>query len=83
VNVNIITAKNVQRLLLPATALTRSGDQTVVFVVANGIALEKPVVTRAATEAGVPILAGLTGNEQVILDAGKITAGERVRVNKG
>ncbi|HKV35431.1 MAG TPA: efflux RND transporter periplasmic adaptor subunit [Pyrinomonadaceae bacterium] len=83
VNVNIITAKNVQRLLLPATALTRSGDQTVVFVVANGIALEKPVVTRAATEAGVPVLAGLTGNEQVIVDAGKITAGERVRVNKG
>lgn len=80
VNVNIITAKNVQRLLVPATALTRSGDQTVVFVVANGIALEKPVVTRAPTEAGVPILAGLTGNEQVIVDAGKITAGERVRV---
>jgi HlyD family secretion protein len=82
VNVNIITAKNVQRLLLPATALTRSGDQTVVFVVANGIALEKPVITRAATEAGVPILAGLTGDEQVIVDAGKITAGERVRVTK-
>ncbi|HKR15102.1 MAG TPA: efflux RND transporter periplasmic adaptor subunit [Pyrinomonadaceae bacterium] len=80
VNVNIITAKDVARLLVPATALTRSGDQTVVFVVANGIALEKPVVTRAPTDAGVPILAGLTGDERIVVDAAKVTAGERVRV---
>lgn len=80
VNVNIITAQNVPRLLVPATALTRSGDQTVVFVVANGIALEKPVVTRAPTEAGVPVLAGLTGDERIVVDAAKVTAGERVRV---
>ncbi len=80
VNVNIITARNVQRLLVPATALTRSGDQTVVFVVANGIALEKPVVTRAPTDAGVPVLAGLTGDERIVVDAAKVSAGERVRV---
>jgi len=80
VNVNVITAKNVPRLLVPATALTRSGDQTVVFVVQSGVALEKPVVTRAPTEEGVPVLAGLTGEERIIVDAGKITAGERVRV---
>ena len=80
VNVNIITAKDVPRLLVPATALTRSGDQTVVFVVANGIALEKPVVTRAPTEGGVPVLAGLTGDERIVVDAAKVTAGERVRI---
>lgn len=80
VNVNIITAKNVPRLLVPATALTRSGDQTVVFVIDDGVALEKPVVTRAPTENGVPVLAGLTGDERIIVDAGKVTAGERVRV---
>jgi RND family efflux transporter MFP subunit len=80
VNVNIITAKSVPRLLVPATSLTRSGDQTVVFVVTDGVALEKPVVTRAPTAEGVPVLAGLTGDERIIVDAGQITAGERVRV---
>jgi HlyD family secretion protein len=81
VNVNIVTAKNVPRLLVPATSLTRSGDQTVVFVVEDGVALEKTVVTRAPTENGVPVLAGLTGDERIVVDAGKITAGERVRVS--
>ena len=82
VNVNIITAKNVPRLLVPATSLTRSGAQTVVFVVENGVALEKTVVTRAPTENGVPVLAGLTGEEHIIVDAGKVTAGARVRVSR-
>jgi len=83
VNVNIITGKNVPRFLVPATALTRSGDQTVVFVVDNGVALEKPVVSRAPTQDGVPVIAGLNGDEQIIVDAGKITAGERVRIARG
>ena len=83
VNVNIITGKNVPRLLVPATALTRSGDQTIVFVIANGVALEKPVVTRAPTQDGVPVIAGLNGDEQIIADAGKIKAGERVRIARG
>jgi HlyD family secretion protein len=80
VNVNIITARNAQRLLVPATSLARSGEQSVVFVVADGVALEKPVVTRAPTAEGVPILAGLTGDERIIVDSGQITAGQRVRV---
>ncbi len=83
VNVNIVTAKNVQRLLVPATAVTRSGDRTVVFVVVNGVALEKTVVTRAPTQQGVPVIAGLNGDEHVIVDTGKITAGQRVKVNRG
>jgi hypothetical protein len=60
--------------------LARSGEQSVVFVVADGVALEKPVVTRAPTAEGVPILAGLTGDERIIVDSGQITAGQRVRV---
>jgi len=83
VNVNIITAKSVSRLLVPATAVTRSGDQTIVFVFVNGVALEKPVVTRAPTTDGVPVIAGLNGDEQIIVDAGKITAGERVQIARG
>ncbi len=83
VNVNIVTAKNVQRLLVPATALTRSGDRTVVFVIENGVALEKPVVTRPPTAEGVPVLAGLTVDDRIIMDASQVKAGDAVRIKKG
>lgn len=80
VNVNVVTAKNIQRLVVPPTALTRAGDRTVVFVIANGVALEKPVVTRAPTEEGVPVLAGLSADDRIVAEVGKIKAGDRVRV---
>jgi RND family efflux transporter MFP subunit len=80
VNVNIVTAKNVQRLLVPPTALTRAGDRTVVFVIENGVALEKPVVTRPPTQEGVPVLAGLSSNDKIIREVGNIKAGDAVRV---
>jgi multidrug efflux pump subunit AcrA (membrane-fusion protein) len=82
VNVNIVTAKNVQRLLVPSTALTRVGDLTVVFVVENGVALEKPVVTRPPTVEGVPVLAGLSADDRIIAEVGGIKAGEAVRIKK-
>ena len=80
VNVNIVTAKNANRLLVPPTALTRAGDGTIVFVVENGVALEKPVVTRSPTQQGVPILAGLTEDDWIISDVTNIKAGDAVRV---
>lgn len=80
VNVNVVTAKNVQRLLVPPTALTRVGDRTVVFVIENGVALEKPVVTRPPTQEGVPVLAGLSADDRIITDVGSIQAGQAVRV---
>jgi HlyD family secretion protein len=82
VNVNIVTAKSAERLLVPPTALTRAGDATVVFVVQDGIALEKPVVTRAPTGEGVPVLAGLTPNDWIISDVTNIKAGDAVRVRR-
>ena len=80
VNVNIVTAKNAERLLVPPTALTRSGDRTVIFVIENGIALEKPVVTRPPTQEGVPVLAGLSAEDRIITDVTNIKAGDAVRV---
>jgi RND family efflux transporter MFP subunit len=82
VNVNIVTAKNVQRLVVPSTALTRVGDLTVVFVVENGVALEKPVVTRPPTAEGVPVLAGLSADDRIIAEIGEIEAGETVRIKR-
>ena len=46
VTVHIITQRAVPRVLVPKSAISRSGDHTVVFVVENGRALEKVVITR-------------------------------------
>jgi HlyD family secretion protein len=82
VNVNIITHRAVPRILIPPSAVSRSGDQTVVYVVENGRALEKVVLTRPPTTQGVPVLAGLNAEDQIIADARGLTAGERVRVRQ-
>jgi HlyD family secretion protein len=82
VNVNIITHRAVPRLLLPASSIRRSGDQTVVYVVENGRALEKVILTRPPTTQGVPVLAGLSAEDRVIGDARGLVAGERVRVRE-
>ena len=82
VNVNIITHRAVPRLLVPASALGRSDGRTVVYVVDNGRALEKVVLTRSPTPQGVPVLAGLNAEDRIIADARGITAGERVQVRQ-
>jgi RND family efflux transporter MFP subunit len=80
VDVEILTARAVRRLLVPPGAISRSGDRTVVYVVKDGRAVEKPVVVRAATSRGVPVLLGLNENDRVIVNAAGVTAGARVRV---
>jgi HlyD family secretion protein len=82
VNVNIITHRAAPRLLIPASALGRSGDQSVVYVVENGRALEKVVLTRSPTAQGVPVLAGLSAEDWIIADARGLTAGQSVRVRQ-
>jgi HlyD family secretion protein len=82
VNVNIITHRAMPRLLIPAMAVGRSGDQTVVYVVENGRVLEKVVLTRPPMPQGVPVLAGLSAEDQIIGDARGLTAGERVRIRQ-
>lgn len=80
VNVNIITAEAEPRLLVPASAVRRSADRTVVLVVENGLALEKVVITRPPTDQGIPVLAGLSAEDRIIADVQGVTAGERVVV---
>jgi RND family efflux transporter MFP subunit len=79
VNVNIITNPDVQRLLVPATAITRIGDRTGVLVVEHGRALYKTVVTRPSAAQGVPVLVGLTAHDALIVNAQGIEPGEAVR----
>ena len=82
VNVNLITHRAVPRLLVPAAAISRAGDRTVVYVVENGRALEKVVLTRSPTAQGVPVLAGLNAEDRLIANAQGISAGEQVRVSQ-
>jgi len=81
VNVSILTKPAVQRLLVPATAITRAGDRTGVLVVEHGRALHKTVLTRPPTTQGVPVLAGLTAQDRVIANAQGIEPGDAVSIS--
>ena len=80
VNVNIVTNPAAQRILVPAAALRRVGDRTVVLLVQNDRAVEKAVQTRPPTREGVPIVSGVDLEDQVITNPAAIRPGDRVRV---
>lgn len=81
-NVNLVTNSAVQRLLVPATAVRRPGDRTVVLAVENGHAVEKIVVTRPPAGDKVPVLAGLTPSDSIVVNPVNVRAGDVVRVRK-
>lgn len=81
-NANLVTNQAAQRLLVPATALRRSGDRTVVLVLQGTRVLEQIVLTRPPTDQGVPVLAGLTATDLVVVDPLKIRSGDTVRIRK-
>ncbi len=80
VNVNIVTNPAAQRILVPAVALRRVGDRTVVLVVQNSRAVEKMVQTRPPTKDGVPVVGGLGLDDRVITNPVAIHPGDRVRI---
>jgi multidrug efflux pump subunit AcrA (membrane-fusion protein) len=80
VNVNVVTNSAARRLLVPATALRRAGDRTVVLVVQGDRAIEKVVQTRPPTKDGVPVVSGLDADDRVITLPASIRAGDRLRV---
>jgi HlyD family secretion protein len=81
-NINLITNQAAMRLLVPASALRRSGERTVALVVQDGRAIEKIVITRPPTQKGIPVLAGLEASDFVIVNPAKIQPGDRVRIRK-
>ena len=82
VNVNLITNERVNRLIVPASSVLRKGDGTIVLVMEDGHALEKLVLTRPATRQGVPISAGLTTADRVIVNPSGIASGDAVRARR-
>lgn len=81
VDVNIITAKNVNRLLIPENALIRIGDETVVFVIEDGKVAKKPILTRPPTSEGIPVISGLEPEEFIIAEIANIKVGDKVEAN--
>lgn len=82
VNVNLITNEHVERLMIPSTAVLRKGERSVVLVVEGDHALEKTVLTRPANNEGVPVVAGLTTEDRVIVHPAGIAAGDAVRIRR-
>ncbi|MCX6612501.1 MAG: efflux RND transporter periplasmic adaptor subunit, partial [Acidobacteria bacterium] len=79
-NVNLVTNQAAKRLLVPATALRKSGERTVALVVDGDRAIEKIVLTRPPTGNGIPVMAGLEASDLVIVNPLKIQSGEIVRI---
>ncbi|CAN5546265.1 hypothetical protein BH10ACI2_BH10ACI2_18530 [soil metagenome] len=79
INVNIITAKNINRLLIPETSPVRVGDETVVFIIVDGKAAQKSIVTRLPTKDGVPVISGLEADDRIIAVPTNIKVGDRVQ----
>lgn len=79
VNVNIITGE-AERLLVPAEAISRIGDHSIVFVVEEGRTIEKTILTRPPTRDGVPVLAGISFRDRIIANVAEVKAGSEVRI---
>jgi len=82
INVNLVTNEKVDRLMVPSTAILRQGSRSVVLVVQDGHAIERPVLTRAATAQGIPISDGISSIDAVIVNPSGISAGDPVRVQR-
>lgn len=72
-------ASNRPRLWIPKAALAPGKEETVVYVIADGKAVAKPVVLGIESERGMEVAEGLTGGEELILSPlEKVTDGTRV-----
>ena len=68
--------------MVPPTAVIHQGSRSVVLIVNGGHAVEKTVLTRPAIERGIPILAGVTDTDEVVVNPAGLTAGQAVRTRK-
>jgi HlyD family secretion protein len=75
-----ISAGQVDAPVLPESAVQSDDKGNFVFVIDPKSKVERrPVKTGTVTDAGIPIIAGLAGNEQVVLSAGAfLNPGETV-----
>jgi HlyD family secretion protein len=82
VNVNIIVAQDVPRLVIPSTAVRTQGDTRVVLVLRSGQVEARPVVLGAVEGETVPVLDGLSPDDRVVRSADQVQPGARVRAKE-
>jgi len=80
--VNLVTNEKIDRLVVPATAVLRQGSRSVARVVRNDHVEEKLVATRYVVPQCIPIAAGLTENDEVVVNGADVEVGQRVRVKR-
>ena len=81
-SVNIVTAKAAPRLVVPLQAVTTAGGFSTVLLVENGVVRKKTVTVEASGTDGVPVSAGLTATDSVVLDPAAASVGQRVTVKE-
>jgi multidrug efflux pump subunit AcrA (membrane-fusion protein) len=66
-----ITSQQVEAPLLPESAVLSDAGGTYVFIVdSKNKVVRRPVTAGVVTDGGIPIMAGLSGTEKVVLSAG-------------
>jgi RND family efflux transporter MFP subunit len=74
----IVVSSIQHALLVPAASIATFAGIDRVFVVKDGRASEKRIRTGRRTEAGVEILEGIVAGDQVVIEPGSLTDGEKV-----
>ncbi len=67
------------RLWVPESALTRSGDETVGYVIEKGKVAKRVVITGPPTKEEVPVISGLAPNDFIIADTASLKVGDKVQ----
>lgn len=75
-DVTFILEEAKEQLVLPATALLRDDDKTTVYLMRDGRVVTREVQAGNSSPKGVVILSGITENDLVVLNPGKVKPGE-------
>lgn len=74
--------KHADALVIPAAAVVQEDNETVVYVVRDGIAVRKLIVTGIETNGAIEVLSGLGEDEQIVVTGqGGLRDGSRVLAN--
>jgi RND family efflux transporter MFP subunit len=76
----IVTSSSQRALMVPAASVVTFAGIDRVFTIAGGTASEKRIKTGRRTDAGIEILDGVVTGDQVVLNPGNMTDGEKVLV---
>jgi hypothetical protein len=76
----IVTSSSQRALMVPAAAVVTFAGIDRVFTITGDTASEKRIKTGRRTDAGIEILEGIAGGDEVVLNPGNMTDGEKVLV---